>query len=88
MICDVNNVVLDIVYESFKEYVAIETMDGDNKYDAGSHGLQDADKGVIFTKFPPVLHLHLMRFYFDYNTEQNVKINDRLGSDLTDFLEF
>jgi len=65
------------VYESFKEYVAIEAMDGDNKYDAGSHGLQDADKGVIFTKFPPVLHLHLMRFYFDYHTEQNVKINDR-----------
>ncbi|XP_075240373.1 ubiquitin carboxyl-terminal hydrolase 7-like [Convolutriloba macropyga] len=65
------------VYESFKEYVAIEAMDGDNKYDAGSHGLQDADKGVIFTRFPPVLHLHLMRFYFDYHTEQNVKINDR-----------
>ena len=67
------------MYESFKEYVAIEAMDGDNKYDAGSHGLQDADKGVIFTRFPPVLHLHLMRFYFDYHTEQNVKINDRWG---------
>jgi len=28
------------VYESFKEYVALETLDGDNKYDAGEYGLQ------------------------------------------------
>ena len=28
------------VYESFKEYVAVETLDGDNKYDAGEYGLQ------------------------------------------------
>ena len=28
------------VYESFKEYTAVETLDGDNKYDAGEHGLQ------------------------------------------------
>ena len=26
--------------ESFKDYVAVETMEGDNKYDAGEHGLQ------------------------------------------------
>lgn len=28
------------VYESFKEYIAVETLDGDNKYDAGEYGLQ------------------------------------------------
>ena len=31
----------------------------------------------MFTKFPPVLHLQLMRFQFDPLTEANVKINDR-----------
>ena len=28
------------MYESFKDYVSVETMDGENKYDAGEHGLQ------------------------------------------------
>lgn len=28
------------VYESFQEYIAVETLDGDNKYDAGEYGLQ------------------------------------------------
>ncbi|KAK9885250.1 hypothetical protein WA026_010749 [Henosepilachna vigintioctopunctata] len=63
--------------ESFKDYVAKETLDGDNKYDAGEHGLQDAEKGVIFSAFPPVLHLHLMRFQYDPITDCSVKFNDR-----------
>ncbi|XP_030840591.1 ubiquitin carboxyl-terminal hydrolase 7 isoform X2 [Strongylocentrotus purpuratus] len=65
------------VHESFKDYIATETMDGENKYDAGEHGMQEAEKGVIFTKFPPVLHLQLMRFQYDPQTDSNVKINDR-----------
>lgn len=28
------------VFESFIDYVAVEQLDGDNKYDAGEHGLQ------------------------------------------------
>ena len=28
------------VYESFKDYIEVEMLDGDNKYDAGEHGLQ------------------------------------------------
>ena len=39
--------------------------------------LQEAKKGVIFVSFPPVLHLHLMRFQYDPATDTNVKINDR-----------
>ncbi|XP_048519747.1 ubiquitin carboxyl-terminal hydrolase 7 isoform X2 [Dendroctonus ponderosae] len=65
------------IYESFKDYVAKETLEGDNKYDAGEHGLQEAEKGVIFSNFPPVLHLHLMRFQYDPVTDSSVKFNDR-----------
>lgn len=61
----------------FQDYVATETLDGDNKYDAGEHGLQEAEKGVIFASFPPVLHLHLMRFQYDPVTDCSIKFNDR-----------
>ncbi|CAG9786247.1 unnamed protein product [Diatraea saccharalis] len=63
--------------ESFKDYISTETLDGENKYDAGEHGLQEAEKGVIFASFPPVLHLHLMRFQYDPITDNSVKFNDR-----------
>lgn len=66
-----------LVDESFHDYIATEVLDGDNKYDAGEHGLQDAEKGVIFASFPPVLHLHLMRFQYDPITDCSVKFNDR-----------
>ncbi|XP_018020606.1 ubiquitin carboxyl-terminal hydrolase 7 [Hyalella azteca] len=65
------------IYESLRDYISVETLEGDNKYDAGEHGLQEAEKGVIFQSFPPVLHLHLMRFQYDPLTDSNVKINDR-----------
>lgn len=39
--------------------------------------IQEAEKGVIFTSFPPVLHLHLMRFQYDPVTDCSVKSNDR-----------
>ncbi|KAG0185916.1 hypothetical protein DFQ28_008572 [Apophysomyces sp. BC1034] len=64
------------LYDSFREYVAMETMQGDNKYMAEGHGLQDAKKGVIFCSFPPVLHLQLMRFEYDIKRDTMVKIND------------
>ncbi|KAJ3162458.1 hypothetical protein HDU86_004940 [Geranomyces michiganensis] len=63
--------------ESFDEYVAVETLDGDNKYMAEDHGLQEAKKGVIFTQFPPILHLQLKRFEYDFYRDVMVKINDR-----------
>jgi len=69
----------------------VETLDGENKYDAGKYGLQEAQKGVFFDSFPPVLHLHLMRFQYDPQTDSNIKINDRYEFsehiDLSDFLE-
>ena len=82
---------LSHIRDSFRNYIAPEILDGDNKYDAGDHGFQKAEKGVYFLKFPPVLHLHLMRFQFDPKTNLNDKINDRCEFperlDLTEFLK-
>lgn len=64
------------VYDSFDKYVAVEHLDGDNKYQAEQHGLQDAKKGVLFIDFPPVLQLHLKRFEYDFVRDVMVKIND------------
>lgn len=63
--------------DSFKDYVQVETLDGENQYMATGYGLQDAKKGVVFTSFPPVLHLQLKRYDFDFVREMMVKINDR-----------
>jgi ubiquitin carboxyl-terminal hydrolase 7 len=53
--------------------------------------LQDAKKGVVFQSFPPVLHLQLKRYEYDFNRDMMVKINDRyefpLEIDLSSFLE-
>ncbi|EPQ58737.1 hypothetical protein GLOTRDRAFT_27252, partial [Gloeophyllum trabeum ATCC 11539] len=79
------------LYESFKDYVAVETLDGDNKYQAEGYGLQDAKKGIIFQSFPPVLHLQLKRFEYDIQRDAMVKINDRhefpFEIDLDEFLD-
>ncbi|KAI4171690.1 MAG: hypothetical protein LQ343_004083 [Gyalolechia ehrenbergii] len=63
--------------ESFKDYIQVETMDGENKYFAEGYGLQDARKGVIFESFPQVLHLQLKRFEYDINRDAMMKVNDR-----------
>ena len=60
--------------ESFRDYVQVETLEGDNKYQAEGFGLQDAKKGVIFQSFPPVLHLQLKRFEYDLQRDAMVKV--------------
>nr|GEX04170.1 ubiquitin carboxyl-terminal hydrolase 12-like isoform X2 [Tanacetum cinerariifolium] len=64
------------VYASFDKYVEVERLEGDNKYHAEQHGLQDARKGILFTDFPPILQLHLKRFEYDFMKDTMVKIND------------
>ena len=63
--------------ESFEKYCEKERMDGDNQYQTDKFGKQDADMGVEFVEFPPVLQLHLGRFEYDFNYDTMVKINDR-----------
>ncbi|KAI3961734.1 hypothetical protein MKW92_024753 [Papaver armeniacum] len=65
------------VYASFDKYVEVERLEGDNKYHAEQHGLQDAKKGVLFIDFPPVVQLQLKRFEYDFMRDTMVKINDR-----------
>ncbi|KAF1002950.1 hypothetical protein AG4045_011463 [Apium graveolens] len=65
------------IYASFDKYVEVERLEGDNKYHAEEHGLQDAKKGVLFIDFPPVLQLQLKRFEYDFMRDTMVKINDR-----------
>lgn len=63
--------------ESFENYIEIEMLDGENKYQAGEqYGYQDAKKGVVFELFPPVLHLQLKRFEYDFMVDDLVKIDD------------
>lgn len=64
------------IKESFQFYIQEEIMDGENKYMAEGHGLQDARKGVIFESFPPVLHLQLKRFEYNVHDDTMIKIND------------
>jgi ubiquitin carboxyl-terminal hydrolase 7 len=63
--------------DSFRDYIQVETMDGENKYFAEGFGLQDAKKGVIFEAFPQVLHLQLKRFEYDIHRDAMMKVNDR-----------
>ncbi|KAI5301090.1 hypothetical protein KEM56_001970 [Ascosphaera pollenicola] len=66
------------LHDSFMDYIQVETLEGDNKYDAGEpHKLQDAKKGVIFETLPDVLHLQLKRFEYDFTHDMMMKINDR-----------
>lgn len=63
--------------QSFENYIEIEMLDGENKYQAGEqYGYQDAKKGVVFELFPPVLHLQLKRFEYDFMVDDLVKIDD------------
>ncbi|RPD80183.1 cysteine proteinase [Lentinus tigrinus ALCF2SS1-7] len=93
---DFNDIQLNVkgmknLYESFKDYVAVETLDGENKYMAEGYGLQEAKKGIVFQSFPPVLHLQLKRFEYDIQRDAMVKINDRhefpFEIDLGEFLD-
>lgn len=66
------------IEDSFKDYVQVEKMDGENQYFAGDqYKLQDANKGVIFQSFPEVLHLQLKRFEYDIERDAMMKVNDR-----------
>ncbi|SPN97218.1 probable ubiquitin-specific processing protease 21 [Cephalotrichum gorgonifer] len=66
------------VLEGFQDYIQVEKLIGENQYYAGEDfKLQDANKGVIFTSFPDVLHLQLKRFEYDIQRDAMMKVNTR-----------
>ena len=78
-----------MIFISSQDYIKTEVLDGENKYDAGGYGLQEAEKGILFESFPPILHLHLMRFQYDPMTDCSVKFNDRFEfPEILDLTEF
>lgn len=76
--------------DSFKQYLEVEVLDGDNMYRAEGHGKQAAKKGIQFLSLPPILQLQLRRFEYDPMRDQMMKINDRFEYpteiDLTPFI--
>eukprot|EP01034_Spumella_vulgaris_P037016 gene37016-45662_t len=45
-------------------YFAPELLEGDNRYKAGPHGLQNAVKTLRIAKLPDTLVIHLKRFAY------------------------
>ena len=60
--------------DSFRDYIAVETLDGERRYHAKGLGLQDAWKSTIFQSFPPVLYLQLKRYEYDMQLKAMVKV--------------
>ncbi|KAJ6618506.1 hypothetical protein B0H10DRAFT_2375371 [Mycena sp. CBHHK59/15] len=79
------------LYESLKDYVAVEILAGEYRYHAEGFVFQDAQKGIIIESFPPVLYLQLKRYEYDPQRKSMVKVNDRyefpFEIDLGEFLD-
>ena len=71
-----NNEEIPDIYDCLRKFIETERLDGDNQYYANDElKKQDADKGLRFTRFPPVLFLQLCRFEMDHLHNTN-KIHD------------
>jgi ubiquitin carboxyl-terminal hydrolase 7 len=66
------------LYESFDDLLKDELLDGDNQYQNDNYQKVDARKGMEITSLAPTLLLNLVRYTFDYNTFNMVKVTDRL----------
>lgn len=64
------------IYESLQKFTEVETLEGDNMYEAEGHGKQRAKKGVRFSDFPKVLMFQLKRFEYNPIKDSMEKINE------------
>lgn len=66
------------IEESLESFIEEEFLTGDNKYKVEGQGPQDAVMGCKFSKLPPVLHFHLVRFaYSETSIVGMEKVRDR-----------
>jgi len=63
------------LYDSFRDYVAVKTLNGEHRHQAGQFGLQDARAAVAFQSLPPVLHLQLKHYEYDAQCDAMVKVH-------------
>lgn len=59
---------------SLAAFVEPEFLVGENSYNAEGYGLQEAKLGVVFATLPPVLHIQLKRFEYDFERDRVVKV--------------
>lgn len=88
LVVDGNRSILD----AFRSICRDEELSGREQYEMpDGSGKVDAVRRVRFRSLPPVLHLQLIRFTFDYASGSKRKINDRCAYpdrlDLSEFLE-
>eukprot|EP00658_Telonema_sp_P-2_P035982 TRINITY_DN26098_c0_g1_i1.p2 TRINITY_DN26098_c0_g1~~TRINITY_DN26098_c0_g1_i1.p2 ORF type:complete len:179 (-),score=42.76 TRINITY_DN26098_c0_g1_i1:102-638(-) len=62
---------------SLRQYLAPETLEGENQYHPEGHSPQDAIKGVMLQKVSPILNVHLKRFMYDPQSDSVKKVHDR-----------
>jgi ubiquitin carboxyl-terminal hydrolase 7 len=62
------------LHDSFRNYVSVSTLDGNNKHPAGRYGPQDAVLGISLLLLPPVLHMQLRNFKYDPVQDCMVKV--------------
>ncbi|KAF9649119.1 hypothetical protein BDM02DRAFT_3186537 [Thelephora ganbajun] len=68
---------IQTLYDSFRDYVTVERLDGITKYHRKGFGSQNFQKRITFQSLPSVLHLQLKRYGWDIQLDAMVKINDR-----------
>lgn len=59
----------DTLEDALRKFTEWELLDGDNQYKSDTYGFQDANKGIKLNMLPPVLHLHLKRFEYQYQND-------------------
>eukprot|EP01125_Pyxidicula_operculata_P020862 TRINITY_DN7838_c0_g1_i1.p1 TRINITY_DN7838_c0_g1~~TRINITY_DN7838_c0_g1_i1.p1 ORF type:complete len:1066 (+),score=243.03 TRINITY_DN7838_c0_g1_i1:1573-4770(+) len=55
----------DTLEECIEDYIGVEYIGGDNKYNCSNCGPQDAERRISVTHLPPVLNFQLLRFKYD-----------------------